>query len=162
MSETHTVITGLYESTVKEMFEPVDAKKSFVEKSDDMTSVFSLLCEKNHVWVVDDQKAKQVLGIITESDTIQLFAPPYTPLQSYDKPTLQSFQFGITVTAEDIMSKQPITVQVTEKIIKVIATMKEQNIKQLAVVDEQERLIGEITLNRLIKEYSKRSLESHK
>ena len=159
MSETHTVISRLYESSVKELCEPVDAKKSFVEKSDDMTIVFSLLCEKSHVWVVDDSKSKHVLGVITESDTIQLFAPPYTSLQSYDKPTLQSFQYGLSMTAEDIMSKQPITVSTEEKIIKVISAMKEHSIKQLAVVDDQERLIGEITLSRLIKEYSKRCLE---
>ena len=159
MSETHTVISRLYEASVKELYEPIDVQRSTVEKSDDMTLVFSHLGEKSHVWVVDDSRSKHVLGVITEFDTIQLFAPPYTSLQSYDKPTLQSFQYGLSMTAEDIMSKQPITVSTEEKIIKVISAMKEHSIKQLAVVDDQERLIGEITLSRLIKEYSKRCLE---
>ena len=40
--------------------------------------------------------------------------------------------------------------------------MKEQKIKQLPVVDENERLIGEISLSRLIQEYSKQQAESIK
>ncbi len=160
MSEKHSVITGLYESSVHDLFEPVDAKTSYVVKSDDMTHVFSLLSQKRHVWVVDDSSSLRVLGVITESDTIQLFAQPYTPLQSYDKPTLQSFQYGLPMTAEDIMSRRPITVGCADKIIDVIAKMKQHDVKQLAVVDEQERLIGEVSIGRLIKEYSKRSAES--
>jgi signal-transduction protein with cAMP-binding, CBS, and nucleotidyltransferase domain len=34
--------------------------------------------------------------------------------------------------------------------------MKEQKIKHLPVVDENEQLIGELSLGRLIQEYSKR------
>jgi len=162
MSETHSIISRLYESSVKDLYEPIDPKKSFVEKSDDMISVLSLFSTTDHVWVVDNSKDKHVVGVITESDTIQLFAPPYTPLQSYDKPSIQSLQYGLSMTAEDIMSKQPLTVRTNGKIIKVIETMKEQHIKQLAVVDEQDHLIGEITLSRLIKEYSKRSSEIQK
>ena len=37
--------------------------------------------------------------------------------------------------------------------------MKQHKIKQLPVVDENERLIGEVSLSRLIQEYSKRQAE---
>ena len=86
--------------------EPINTKISYVEKTDAIEHVFLLLGKKNHVWVVDDSITLHVLGVITETDTIQLFAPPYTPLQSFDKPTLQSFQYGLATTAEEIMSKQ--------------------------------------------------------
>jgi predicted transcriptional regulator len=162
MSDKHSVITELYELKVKDLLEPIDAKISYVEKTDAVEQVFLLLGKKNHVWVVDDSIALHVLGVITESDTLQLFAPPYTPLQSFDKPTLQSFQYGLTTTAEEIMSKRPIIADLNEKIIDVIAKMKQHKIKQLPVVDENERLIGEVSLNRLIQEYSKRQAESIK
>jgi CBS domain-containing protein len=162
MSDKHSVITELYVLKVKDLLEPIDAKISYVEKSDDIEHIFLLLGKKNHVWVVDDSIALHVLGVITETDTIQLFAPPYTPLQSFDKPTLQSFQYGLATTAEEIMSKRPITADPNEKIIHVIAKMKQHRIKQLPVVDENERLIGEVSLNRLIQEYSKRQAESIK
>ena len=162
MSEKHSVITELYEFKVKDLLEPTNAKISYVGKTDTIEHVFLLLGKKNHVWVVDDSIALHVLGVITESDTLQLFAPPYTPLQSFDKPTLQSFQYGLTTTAEEIMSKRPIIADLNEKIIDVIAKMKQHKIKQLPIVDENERLIGEVSLNRLIQEYSKRQAESIK
>ena len=162
MSEKHSVITELYELKVKDLLEPIDAKISYVEKTDAVEQVFLLLGKKNHAWVVDDSIALHVLGVITESDTLQLFAPPYTPLQSFDKPTLQSFQYGLAMTAEEIMSKRPIFADLNEKIIDVIAKMKQHKIKQLPVIDENERLIGEVSLNRLIQEYSKRQAESIK
>ena len=37
--------------------------------------------------------------------------------------------------------------------------MKQHKIKQLPVIDENERLIGEVSLSRLIQEYSKRQAE---
>jgi CBS domain-containing protein len=162
MSEKHSVITELYELKVKDLLEPIDAKLAYVEQTDAVEQVFLLLGKKNHVWVVDDSIALHVLGVITESDTLQLFAPPYTPLQSFDKPTLQSFQYGLAMTAEEIMSKRPVTIDPNEKIIEVIAKMKQHKIKQLPVVDENERLIGEISLSGLIQEYSKRQAESIK
>jgi CBS domain-containing protein len=66
------------------------------------------------------------------------------------------------MTAEEIMSKRPIIADLNEKIIDVIAKMKQHKIKQLPVVDENERLIGEVSLNRLIQQYSKRQAESIK
>lgn len=159
MSEKHSVITELYEVKVKDLLEPINAKISFVEKTDAIEQVFLLLGKKNHVWVVDDSITLHVLGVITESDTLQLFAPPYTPLQSFDKPTLQSFQYGLATTAEEIMSKRPITADPNERIIDVIVKMKQHKIKQLPVVDENERLIGEVSLSRLIQEFSKRQAD---
>jgi CBS domain-containing protein len=159
MSEKHTMITELYELKVKDLLEPFNAKISCVEKTDTIEQVFLLLGKKNHVWVVDDTIALHVLGIITESDTLQLFAPPFTSLQSFDKPTLQSFQYGLTTTAEEVMSKRPITTDSNEKIIDVITKMKQHKIKQLPVVDDTERLIGEITLVQLIQEYTKQQTE---
>ncbi|MCJ7697061.1 MAG: CBS domain-containing protein [Thermoplasmata archaeon] len=159
MSEKHSVITELYEVKVKDLLEPINAKILYVEKTDAIEQVFLLLGKKNHVWVVDDSIALHVLGVITESDTLQLFAPPYTPLQSFDKPTLQSFQYGLETTAEEIMSKRPITADPNESIIDVIVKMKQHKIKQLPVVDENERLIGEVSLSRLIQEFSKRQAD---
>jgi CBS domain-containing protein len=156
MSEKQKVITELYEYTVKDLMEPRKAKLFFVEKTAGIEQVFSVLCRKNHVWVVDSTETLRVVGVITESDTLVLFSPPYTPLQFFDAPHLQSFQYGLSVAAEEIMSQQPITAAPDEKIIDVILKMKQHKIKQLAVVDENERLVGEITLQHLIEEYNKK------
>ena len=42
MSEKHSVITELYELKVKDLLELLDAKISYVEKSDDIEHIFLL------------------------------------------------------------------------------------------------------------------------
>jgi CBS domain-containing protein len=159
MSENNTVITTIYKQKVQDLLEPINAKDSYVEKSETIEQVFLLLGKKNHVWVVNDTQSLEVIGVITESDTIQLFAPPYSALQSFDKPTLQSLQYGLVTMAEEIMSKQPVMVHSDDLIADIIIKMKQHKIKQLPVVDEAGRLIGEITLAGLIKQYSKQQIE---
>ncbi|HWR64471.1 MAG TPA: CBS domain-containing protein [Candidatus Thermoplasmatota archaeon] len=159
MSENHTAISTLHHLTVKDILEPITIKDIYVEKSENIEHVFLLFETKQHIWVVDDKISLHVVGVITESDTIQLLAPPYTPIQSYDKPTLQSFQYGLPILVEEIMSKQPITAHTEETIADVIMKMKQHQIKQLPIVDDSERLIGEITLHRLIQEYTTQQKE---
>ena len=60
------------------------------------------------------------------------------------------------------MSKKPVTASPDETIRDVLVKMKEQKIKQLPVVDENDQFIGEISLNHLIKEYSKHMIQNLK
>jgi CBS domain-containing protein len=83
-----------------------------------------------------------------------LLSPPLTSLQSFDKPDSRSLQYGEVPRVEEIMSKKPVTTSPDETIRDVLLKMKEQKIKQLPVVDENEQLISEVSLSRLIQEYS--------
>lgn len=156
MSTAQAVMTELSKCRVKELLEPIDPMVSSVEKSTDVNHVLLLLYKKNHVWVVEDKKNLHVIGIITHSDTMSLFGSPSMPLQSYDKPSLQSLQFGLTTTVEEIMSRQPIITYIHETIHSVLEKMYQHKIKQLPVVDEAGCLLGEISLRRIIREYSER------
>ena len=138
---------------VKNIMQTTKSELPCVEDKADVADVFSILNTKDHVWVVDSKEPKQLLGIITESDTIVLFSPPYTSLQTFDKPDPRSLQYEVPLTAEEIMSKKPVTTSPDEKIKNVLLKMKEQKIKQLAVVDENDMLVGEITLHLLIARY---------
>lgn len=162
MSENHTMISTVYHLKVQDIFEPITSKGFFVEKYTNIEDIFSLFETKNHLWVVDDERTLHLLGIITESDTIQLLAPPITPLQPYDKPTLQSLQYGLPTTVEEIMSKQPITAHPQDTLGQVIIKMKQHKINQLAIIDDTERLLGEISIHRLIKEYTKQQRKTSK
>ena len=154
MSETNEFITSIHDCTVQQFMEPVHPTMFFVERTADVSLVFSTLCKKHHVWVVDNKKNLQLIGVITESDTLPLLASPSMALQSFDTPTtLQSFQYGLSPTAEEIMSKKPVTVFSDEKMERVIEKMRQHNIKQVAVIDEKGALKGEVTLLRLIQEF---------
>jgi CBS domain-containing protein len=155
MSEKKKSITDFYETKVKDIMQTNKSEIPCIEEKAEVASVLSSLNKRDHVWVMDSKEPTQLVGVITESDTIALFSPPLTSSQSFDNPDTRSLQFGVILTAEEIMSKKPVTASPDEKIRDILVKMKEQKIKHLPVVDENIRLIGEISLSRLIQEYSK-------
>jgi predicted transcriptional regulator len=161
MSEKRKSFHEFYETTVKDIMQTLKSGVPCIEGNADVTLVLPLLEKTDHIWVTASTTPTQLLGVITESDTIALLSPPTIALQSFDKPDSHSLQYGISLTAGEIMSEKPVTVSPTESIRDVLSKMKEQRIKQLAVVDENERFIGEITLRQLIQEYVKCSPENN-
>jgi len=162
MDEESDFIKKLYNLRVKDVMEPVNQDMPLVEKTVDISSVLPFLGKKDHVWVVDSKETSHIVGVITESDTISLFSPLYTPLQYFDKPSLQSFQYGLNITVEEVMSKNPISTSTDEKIVDVILKMKQHKVKQLPVVDKENRLLGEIKLHHLIDKYTKEQTAAQK
>jgi CBS domain-containing protein len=155
MCEQKKSLHEFYELKVKDIMLTPKSELPCVNEKVDVATVLSLLTNKDHVWVVDSTEPSQLLGVITESDTLILLSPPRTSLQTFDKPDSRSLQFGDVPRVEEIMSKKPVTVTPDETIREVLLKMKEQKIKHLPVVDDTQQFIGEISLSRLIQEYSK-------
>ncbi len=155
MINKKTFITYLYDLNVKDIMNTTKSGIPFVEKNADINHILFMLNKKKHVWVVDSKEDLHILGVITESDTLMLFSPPYTPMQSFDKPSLQSLQYGLSINAEEIMSKNPVKVSPEEKIKDIIIMMKQHKVKQMPVVDENDKLLGEVTLHHFIDKYNK-------
>jgi len=160
MSEQKKSLHEFYEMTIKHVMQPWESQTHCVTEDDTVARVFSLLKNQDHLWVTDRKNEKQLAGIITQSDMIALISPPLTSLQTFDKPDIRSLQFGIGMTAGEIMSKKPVTAHPDESIKNILLTMREQRIKQILIVDERNQPIGEITLGHLIKEYSKYSAQN--
>ena len=152
MCEKKNSLHDFYELKIKDIM-LTKSDLHCVDEKTDIDTVLSLLIHTDHVWVMDSSEPTQLLGVITESDTIVLLSPPLTSLQTFDKPDSRSLQFGEAPSVEEIMSKKPVTASPDETIRDVVMKMKEQKIKHLPVVDESQQLIGEITLSRLIQEY---------
>lgn len=155
MCEKEKSITVFYETKVKEIMQTAKSEIPQIEEKAEIARVLSSLNNRDHVWVMDSKEPTQLVGVITQSDTIAFFSPPLTSSQSFDSPDSRSLQFGIPLTAEEIMSKKPVTASPDEKIRDILAKMKEQKIKLIPVVDDYGQLIGEISLKRIIQEYSK-------
>jgi len=153
MSKTKKSLHEFYETKVKDVMQTTTSALPCVDENAAVEQVFSLLMKNDYVWVVDSKDPKQILGVITESDTIALLSPPVTSLQTFDKPDSHSLQFGVPLTAKEIMSKNPITASPEETIRDVIAKMKEHKVKQLPVVDHHGMLLGDITLHQFIDKY---------
>jgi predicted transcriptional regulator len=155
MCEQKKSLHDFYELKVKDIMQAPKSKLACVDEKANVATVFSLLMHTDHVWVIDSTEPTQLLGVITESDTIVLLSPPLTSLQTFDKPDSRSLQYGEVHRAEEIMSKKPVTASPDETIRNVLMKMKEQKIKQLPVVDDTQQFIGEISLSHLLKEYLK-------
>jgi CBS domain-containing protein len=154
MSETKKSLHDFYEMKVKDMMRT--AKNApCIEESTPVGHVFSVLKDQGYVWVVAGNDPKRIFGVITESDMIALLSPPVTSLQTFDQPDSRSLQFGVPITAEEIMSKKPVTASPDETIRDVIVKMKQFRVKQLPVVDHQGIFLGDITLHQFIDTYCK-------
>lgn len=106
-------------------------------------------------------ESTQLIGVITQSDTIGFFSPPLTSTELFENPDSRSLQFGKMLTAEQIMSQKPVTASADETIRELLVRMKEYKIKHLPIVDDTHRLIGEVSLSHIIRFYSKHYSEKN-
>jgi predicted transcriptional regulator len=159
MEEKEKTMINFYQTKVKDIMLTTKSEIPRTEETTEVSQVLSLLKTHDHIWVTDSNEPTQLLGIITRSDTIAFFSPPLPSLQSFDSPDSRSLQFGIDLTAEEIMSKKPVTASPDETIRDLLVKMKEQKVKYLPVVDDYDQFIGEVSLNNIIQEYSRLFLE---
>ncbi|HEC95340.1 MAG TPA: CBS domain-containing protein [Thermoplasmatales archaeon] len=147
------LLKEFYELQVKDLMDKRSWDTPVVEKDADIAHVFSVLTGKHHVWVVDNKENMRLVGVITEHDVLSLLSPPHLPSYVFGKPDLRSLQYGVVKTAEDIMSKKPVTSSPEEKIINVLIRMRRCQVRRVPVVDKNHTLLGEITLHHLIRKY---------
>ena len=148
------LLTDLYELRVKELMNDHLWDIPIVEKNDDILNIFNILSGRHHVWVINNKKKKELIGVITEHDMLTSLSPKNFSPYVFGLPDVRSIQFGTVKTAEDIMSKKIITCDSDEKIVDILKKMKRFQLRRLPVL-KNKKLIGEITLHQLIQKYYK-------
>jgi predicted transcriptional regulator len=147
-------IAEFYNTKVKNIMQRITTQSPRIEKTTEVPRVLSCLISSDHVWVMDSTEPTQLIGVITQFDTIGFFSPPLTSSELFENPDSRSLQFGMMLTAEQIMSQKPVTASEDETIRELIVRMKEYKIKQLPIVDDSNRLLGEVSLAHIIRYYS--------
>lgn len=122
-----------------------------IEVDAPIINVLSILDGKSHVWVVKDLKKKELVGVITRQDVLEILAPPRTSYTVLGFPSYR--HYGTVGKTEDVMKKDPITTTADEKIAGVLQKMIKHRIRRLPVVSENNEIKGEITLKHLIHKY---------
>ena len=125
-----------------------------IEKNEDIINILNILSGRNHIWVVNTKKKKELIGVITEHDILTTLSPKDFSPYVFGVPDIRSLQHGTVKTAEDIMSTKIITCKPDEKIIDILKRMRKYQLRRLPVV-KNKKLTGEITLHRLIQKYYK-------
>ena len=146
------LMSEFYELKVEQLMDKKMWDLPMIKRDDTINHVLSILDGKSHVWVVNDLKEKQLVGVITRHDVLQILAPPRTYYPMFGFPRF--YHHGTIGKAEDIITHDPITCQGDEKIIDVLLKMIRHRIRRLAVVKDG-KIEGEITLRHLIHKYYK-------
>ena len=145
------LIAEFYELKVEQLMDKKIWDIPIVDKETPILNVLSILDGRSHVWVVKSADKKELTGVITRQDVLEILAPPRT---SYRMFSIPQYKFhGTSGKAEDVMNKDPITATCDEKIVDVLQKMIKHHIRRLPVITKENMLLGEITLQHLIHKF---------
>jgi len=145
------LISGFYELKVSQLMDKKVWDLPIINKDVSIITVLSILDGRSHVWVVNDSETKDLVGVITRQDVLEILAPPRA---SYSMFSVPRYRFrGTHGRAEDVMNNDPFTSSCDEKIVNVLQKMIKHRIRRLPVVSKDNKIIGEITLQHLIHKF---------
>lgn len=138
-----------YKINVKEIMIP-ERDIPFMEENAGWAEFLGKLSVRAHSWVVNNTEEMKVVGIVTEHDILRCIIPP-------GHRTVR--MFGIhradvlhkETVVQDIMTHNPAVCSPEETVTDVLKKFSSLNIRRLAVVDEKKRLLGEVTIQLLVK-----------
>ena len=139
----------LYNIKAKEIMIP-ERGIPFMEENAGWEEFLAKLSVRAHAWVVNSTEEMKVVGIVTEHDILRVIIPP-----THRKIGM----FGIhradmlhkETVVQDIMTHNPVVCSQEETVTDVLKKFSSFNIRRLAVVDENKRLLGEVTIQLLVK-----------
>ncbi len=145
------LVSEFYELKVEQLMDKKVWDLPIVDKDTPIIDVLSILDGRSHVWVVYNLEKKELVGVITRQDVLEILAPPKT---SYSMFSVQRYKLrGTKGKAEDAMNKNPITARCDEKIVEILQKMIKHRIRRLPVIDKDRKILGEITLQHLIHKF---------
>ncbi len=138
-----------YSIKVKEIMIP-QRDIPFMEENAGRAEFLAKLSVRAHAWVVNNTEEMKLMGIVTEHDILRIIIPPT------DR---KIRMFGIhradmlheETVVQDIMTHNPVVCSPEETVMDVLKKFSSFNIRRLAVVDEKKRLLGEITIQLLVR-----------
>ncbi len=139
-----------YRTKVKAIMIPAH-DTPFMEENASWVEFLSKLSLRAHAWVVNNTEDMKVVGVITEHDMLHSIIPPGQKKERmFGTPRAEIFCLKESVV-QDIMTHNPVVCSPEETVADVLRKFSSFNIRRLAVVDENKRLLGEITIQLLVK-----------
>lgn len=146
------------EKTVREEFYRLRVKEimilgghaPFIGQDATWRELLAKLSQRAHAWVVNDTHDMTLVGIVTEHDMLRYVMPTGAKRETLVGTPKAEIPHEET-TARDVMTSDPVTCSPTETVDDVLSKVSSFNVRRLAVVDETNTLIGEITLQLLVR-----------
>lgn len=122
----------------------------FVAQNATWGKLLTKLSHRAHAWVINDSQDMTVVGIITEHDMLRHIMRPQTKKETLIGMPKAEILHEETI-ARDVMTSTPVTCSPEETVDDVLNKVSNFNVRRLAVVDENNRLLGEITVQLLVR-----------
>lgn len=153
MSELEKAISKYHAITLKHILPPIN-EVPIVCSDSPIMDVLEILKTRHHVWVISCKEEGKLIGVIRYLDVINFLMPPekHSIFIGTTRSVLMSVQGGAE-TAGDVMEKSAITINYNESVLESLEKMRRYNVQLLAVVDDEERLVGEVSLRILINKF---------
>lgn len=152
MAREDRLVPEFYELRVEQLMDKRAWDLPILEKKDDVSHILSILGARNHIWVVNSKEDKELIGVITERDVLLILTPKKFSSYVFGMPDIRSIQHGTARTAEEVMHRKVISCKHDDKIVDVLNKMTLYKLRRLPVLEDK-KIIGEITLNQLIRKY---------
>jgi predicted transcriptional regulator len=142
-----------FELKIKDAMDQRSWDVPIIEMDKEIIDVIAILCTNDHVWVVDNNKDKNVIGVITEHDILNALRP-IKRHRFFGAPSRRGMGLSMFETAEHIMSHDPFVCSPDEKVKDALHRMESQGVRRLPVVDPKDNeILGEVTVHQLIRRY---------
>jgi predicted transcriptional regulator len=151
MAEVKKSLFDFYELPANEIMDRRSWELPLIEKDASVDRVLEILTASDYVWVVESEESKKVVGIITEHDILHIFSPQ-KKISFLGSPNKKSLHYESFENAEHLMSRNPVVCSPDETVEDVLNKMVFHRIRRIPVI-ENDKIIGEITLHHLIKEF---------
>ena len=143
-----------YEIRIKEIMIPGE-KTPFMEENAGWEEFLAKLAVRAHAWVVDNTEQMKVVGIVTEHDILRSIIPPgHRKIRMFG--IYRNAMLHKESVVKDIMTRNPVVCSPEGTVADVLKRFSSFNIRRLAVVDENKRLLGEVTIQLLVENLRRR------
>jgi len=148
-----------YNIKVKEIMIP-GHDTPFLEENAICVKFLKKLSSRAHAWVVNNTEEMKVVGVLTEHDMLHSMIPPGQKKERmFGTPRAEIFCLKESLV-KDIMKRNPVVCSPEETVADALNKFSTFNIRRLAVVDENKRLLGEITIQLLVRTLRNRFLNT--
>lgn len=133
---------------VKDLLAHATSKAATVKPDDSLEKVISSMIDDpqtEDVYVVDDQEA--VIGVINLRTVLRHLCVDCLPARSSPHNVLDIIS---SETAQDLMNRKPVYVHPQDDLRRVLEKMIRYDVLEIAVVDEDQRVIGNLRIKEFI------------
>ena len=143
------MLKEFYKIEVQEIMIPLH-KTPYIEENAGWAVFLKKLSVRAHAWVVNNTEEMKVVGVVTEHDMLRSMIPPGQKKERmFGVPRAEVLHKESVV--QDIMTHNPVVCSPEETVADVLKKFSSFDIRRLAVVDENKRLLGEITIQLLVR-----------